>query len=126
MGEFYSVYLGKHLVGKVQVVKEGLYYRFICRCQLSGGGMYRLFAACGDKNESLGLVVPMGDGFGIDTRIPAKRLGSGKMEFCLRPKQTISGHFVPIYPEEPFTYIENLKDGFLSIQNGQMGLMIAE
>lgn len=126
MGEYYGVYLGNHPVGKVQVVKEGLYYRFICRCQLSGSGMYRLFAACGEKNENLGLVVPIEDGFGLDTRIPSKRLGSGKMEFCLRPKQTTSGHFVPIYPEEPFSYIENLKDGFLSIQNGQPGLLITK
>lgn len=126
MGEYYGVFLGNHPVGKVQVVKEGLYYRFICRCQLPGSGMYKLFAACGEKNENLGLLVPIEDGFGLDTRIPAKRLGSGKMEFCLRPKQATSGHFVPIYPEEPFSYIENLKDGFLSMQNGQLGLLITK
>ncbi len=88
--------------------------------------MCRLSVACGNKRENLGLVVPVEDGFGLDTRIPTKRLGEGKMEFLLLPKHTISGQFVPIYPEEPFSYIEKLKDGFLSIQSGQAGLLISK
>ena len=126
MEKTYGVFLGNHQVGKVQVLKIGLYYRFICHCKLTGSILCRLYVACGDQKESLGIVVPIGDGFGLDTRLPIKRLGEGEMTFCLLPKHSVSGRFVPIYPEEPFAYMEQLKNGFLSVQNGQVGMMISK
>lgn len=127
MEETYGVYLGKDQMGKVQVGRQGLYYRFCCRCQLSGDVVCRLHVACGDKRESLGVVVPMDDGFGLDTKIPVKRLGEGKMEFLLIPKyETAGGTFVPVFPEEPFSYIERLKDAYLARKDGQVGVMLKE
>lgn len=127
MNETYGVYLGKEQMGKVQVQKQGLYYRFLCRCRLSGDVMCRLHVACGDKQESLGVVVPMEDGFGLDTRLPIKRLGEGQMEFLLVPKHEVGREaFVPVYPEEPFAYIERLKNAYLARKNGQIGIVIRE
>lgn len=123
----YGVYFGNQLAGKVQVLQQGLYYRFICRCQLTGDVMCRLSVSCGDKRENLGVVVPMDGGFGLDTKLPVKRLGEGKMEFSLLPKHDVpTGKFVPIYPEEPFTYIERLKDAYLARKEGQVGVVIKE
>lgn len=122
----YEVYFGGQPSGKVQVLRQGLYYRFICRCQLTGDVICRLWVYCGDKHENLGVVVPTGDGFGLDTKIPAKRLGEGELRFTLGPKHEQAGTFVPIYPEEPFAYIERLKDAFLVRKNGQVGVMIAD
>ena len=123
----YGVYFGSRLAGKVQVIRQGLYYRFICRCQLTGDVICRLQVSCGDKRENLGVVVPMDGGFGLDTKLPVKRLGEGKMTFQLRPKhEMMSGKFVPIYPEEPFAYIERLKKGFLVRRDGQVGVMLPE
>lgn len=127
MDENYVVCFGNHPVGKVQVLRQGLYYRFICRCRLSGDVVCRLSVRCGDKQEKLGVVVPSGDGFGLDTKIPVKRLGEGKMEFYLGPNHDhVMGKFIPIYPEEPFNYIERLKDAFLVRKNGQVGVMIPD
>lgn len=120
----YGVFFGSRQVGKVQVLRQGLYYRFICRCELSGDVMCRLYVYCDDRRESLGLVVPMDGGFGLDTHLSIKRIGEGEMSFSLVPKHDNAGKFVPIYPEEPFAYIENLKDGFLTIQEGQLGIMV--
>ena len=121
----YGVYFGNRQVGKVQVLRQGLYYRFICRCQLTGGVVCRLSVTCGNNRENLGVVVPVSDGFGMDTKIPVKRLGEGNMEFSLVPKhEAPAGKFVPIYPEEPFSYIARLKESFLERQNGQLGIMI--
>lgn len=123
--EFYLVYLGKEAAGKVQVLREGLYYRFVCRCSLTGDVVCRLVVRCGETQENLGVVVPLEQGFGLDKRIPAKRLGEGKMSFFLMPKHdAVSGRFVPIYPEEPFAYIARLKDAFLARQNGQVGIVM--
>ena len=123
----YDVFLGKDKVGKVQVLREGLYYRFLCRCRLSGEVVCRLLIRCGEKQENLGPVVPIGDGFGLEKRLPVKHLGEGEMEAYLMPKQdVVSGKFVPIYPEEPFGYIARLKDAFLARQKGQPGVVIPE
>lgn len=112
----YPVMLGNAQVGKVQLRKEGLYYRIFCRCQVSADGMFRLEA----NNENLGTIIPTDNGFGLETRIPVKRLGNGEMRFRLVPKHDslAPGRLIPIRPEEPFTYLEGLKNSFLVIQNG--------
>lgn len=121
----YGVYFGNRLVGKVQVLQQGLYYRFICRCRISGDVVCRLAVVCGEKQENLGVVTPMDGGFGLDTKLPVKRLGEGEMEFLLMPKHdAAAGKFVPIYPEEPFGYIRRLKDSFLATRDGQTGIVI--
>jgi hypothetical protein len=123
----YEVMFGKDRAGKVQVLKEGLYYRFCCRCRISGDVVCRLLVRCGEKEENLGVVVPIADGFGLDKRLPVKNLGEGEMQFCLMPKREgMPGKFIPIYPEEPFAYIARLKDAFLARQNGQIGIVIKE
>ena len=124
MEGIYGVYIGKQLAGKVQVQRQGLYYRFTCRCQISGDVVCRLHVSCGDKRENLGVVVPVDGGFGLDTKLPVKRLGEGKMEFTLIPKhEVLEGTFVPIYPEEPFAYIERLKEAYLVRKGEQVGVM---
>lgn len=123
----YGVYFGSEMAGKVQVKREGLYYRFTCRCKLSGDVVCRLHVTCGDKRESLGVVVPMDDGFGLDTRIPVKHLGEGEMEFRLLPKYDVPEEaFVPVYPDEPFSYIERLKNAFLARKEGRVGVSFRE
>lgn len=123
----YEVSFGAKTVGKVQVLRQGLYYRFICRCKLTGDVVCRLVVRCGNCCENIGVVIPTGDGFGLDKKLPAKRVGEGVPEFYLAPRHdTVNGKFVPIYPEEPFAYIARLKDAFLARQGGQIGVVIME
>lgn len=109
-------------VGKVQVLRQGLYYAFHCRCRISGETAVRLLARCGERQEDLGVLVPMEGGFGLDTRRPVKHLGEGEIQFLLAskhdPPQT---YFAPISPEEPFAYLQRLKDAYLETRNGQKG-----
>lgn len=124
----YPVMLGKETVGKVNLTKEGLYYRIFCRCRITGAGIFRLDAQCGGKRVNLGILVPEGDGFGLERRIPVKHLGDGEMTFQLMPgRDTLNrGTFVPIRAEEPFGYISRLKDSFLDYQDGQKGIRIPD
>lgn len=127
MEQWYPVLLGKAQAGKVCVERQGLYYRFCCRCNLTGTGIYRLYVRCGGVSQSLGVVIPTEGGFGLETKVPVKRIGEKTMEFTLllKPGET-GGRFIPIYPEEPFAYISRLKDGFLARQNGQLGLQLPD
>lgn len=128
MVEEYPVILGSSAVGKARIQREGLYGRIFCRCDLPGETMYRLSAQWGETQIDLGTLVPMGSGFGLETRIPVKRLGEGNPVFRLRAKHDrgTSGKFVPIYPEEPFAYIDRLKDAFLETRDGVRGIVIPE
>ena len=113
---------GDRPVGRVRAERQGLYYLFRCRCRLSGEAAFRLLAACGEKQEDLGVLVPMGDSFGLDTRRPVKRLGEGELSFRLVSKHDAPRtHFAPISPEEPFAYLQRLKDAYLAEKGGQIG-----
>lgn len=126
MEENFTVSLGGRQVGRAQVTRQGLYYRVICRCSLSGEVMYRLECACGSRSTSLGILVPCESGFGLETRFPVSRVGEGMLTFTLQPKHDpLAGRtFVPISPEEPFAYLARLKDAFLETRDGKKGASI--
>ena len=113
---------GDRPVGRVRAERQGLYYLFRCRCRLSGEAVFRLLVSCGEKQEDLGILVPMEGGFGLDTRRPVKRLGEGTLSFRLASNHDApKTHFAPISPEEPFAYLQRLKDAYLAEKNGQRG-----
>lgn len=113
---------GDRPVGRVRAERQGLYYLFRCRCRLSGEAAFRLLVSCGEKQEDLGILVPMEGGFGLDTRRPVKRLGEGMLSFRLVSNHDApKTHFAPISPEEPFAYLQRLKDAYLAEKNGQLG-----
>ena len=123
----YPLCFGGTAVGQVRLLREGLYYRFLCRCHLSGDVVCRVMVTWGELRENLGILVPVGDGFGLDTRVPVKRFGKGKPEFSVTPSRPPTGEkFLPISPEEPFAYIARLKDAFLEIREGQVGAVIRD
>jgi len=123
----YEILMGGKSIGTVSVTRQGLYYCFACRCCFSGDVMYRLSVICDGQTHSLGIPVPEGEAFVLHTRLPVKRLGEGKPEFRALPKHRgVGGVFVPISPEEPFSYLSRLKDAFLEIRDGKMGLVIPE
>ena len=109
----------------MQLLREGLYVRIICRCVMPDDEIYRLFIVQGDKRENLGVLVPEGDGLILNKRIPAKRFGGGVPAFTVSSGcGTQMGEFVPICPEEPFLYIHRLKSSFLQSENGKIGIRI--
>ena len=123
----YSVMLGDKAVGTAEVAREGLYYRIRCRCEDLGTGVYRVVVACGSREERLGILVPVDNAFGMETRIPVKKIGEGSLSFSAVPKHgPVEGRFVPLYPEEPFRYITKLKDAYLEKRMERIGVVIKE
>ena len=123
----YEIMLGGESVGQAVVRRQGLYYRFSCRCDLSGEVIYRITVTCGGKSESLGIPVPKNGEFYLDTRHAASRLGEGEPKFAAVPRRPdLGGMFVPISPEEPFRYLHRLENAFLARKDGQLGIVIPE
>jgi hypothetical protein len=114
-------------VGKVQLIRQGLYWRVICRCQCSNDLVRRLYAVWDDGRENLGVLVPEEDGFRLDRRIPVKRLRTDGVKFMLSTGgHSREGKLVPVSPEEPFAYIDRLKHAFLETENGKIQIRIEE
>ena len=123
----YEIRRGNDVVGTATVEKQGLYYRFFCQCQIQGQGMRRILVSCGKTRIDLGICVPLEDVFGLEKKVPCKQLGEGMPEFQLLPKYPdVKGKFIPVYPDEPFAYMSRLKDAYLSVRDGQPGIVIAE
>ena len=86
MAETYDIRFDDAPVGKARVEKQGLYFCFSCRCRLPDEKLYRIHVISGENREDLGICIPLDGMFGMDKRLPAKRLGEGTLEFILLPK----------------------------------------
>lgn len=123
MEGIYDVLLADEPVGTVEVTRHGLYYRFDCRCRLSGTVICRVSVECDGKHESLGVLAPSGDRFCLSTKLAVKRFGKGEPRFTALPRHhEWKGEFTPVYPEEPFRYLTRLQEAFMVIREGQAGV----
>ena len=121
----YEVLCGEKKVGTVQVEREGLYYRFSCRCDVSPQEMKRLWMRLGSKETDLGLCVPVDGRFGTDKRLPIRQCGDGKPQFLLRHRN-LKPQFVPLSPEEPFRYLHRLEHAYLEQRGNTLGIVIPD
>ena len=127
MKGFYTVYNGREPVGKVELIPQGLYCRVICRCAVDSDQIFRLYAVSEERKENLGVLLPDTDGFCLDRKVPVKNLGREPIRFLVSSGSGgLQGKFIPISPEEPFRYIDRLKDSFLETENGRIGIRIWE
>lgn len=121
----YDIFLGKEIVGQAQVQRQGLYYHFTCKCDISGDVIYRVSVSCNDHHENLGILIPMDGAFGLSTKLAVRRLGEGIFRFRALPKhQKCERVFVPVYPDEPFAYINRLQNAYLEVRDGQIGVLL--
>lgn len=123
----YLVTSGEETIGRVQVQRQGLYYYIHCRCNITGCVRYQLVASSEQNTVDLGLCVPMDGKFGVETKIPCKRLGEGSFSFRLVPRRRKSAaNFVPVSPDEPFAYIRQLQNAHLARLEGAVGIVLPE
>lgn len=110
-------------MGQAQVKRQGLYYYFSCVCELSGEVIYRIVVSCDGKSESLGIPAPEGVKFTLNSRLPVSKLGQGEPKFQLLPRHPNAEEvFIPLSPEEPFAYLQQLKNTYLLRRNGRLGV----
>ena len=115
MDGIYDVLFGGEPVGKAFVDRQGLYYRFRCRCGLPGEGMYRIRVICGAGQQDLGILVPMEGDFGLQTRLPVKLFEGDQPRFLAVPRHgPVRENMISVYPEEPYAYIQRMKAAFLA------------
>ena len=104
MAETYDITHEGAPVGTARMEKQGLYYVFSCRCRLPEEGLYRIHAINGDGREDLGICIPVDGVFGMDKKVPQKRIGEGILTFELVPKDWQPQEIVP--EPEPIPQVE--------------------
>lgn len=127
MEKFYPINRNGIAVGKMCVQKQGLYYCFSGHCTLSRDDIYRVVVKCGMKEMNLGVLIPEDGSFHIRKKVPIKQIGEGNWNFgVISDRSDTKSVFVPIIPDEPFSYISRIKDSFLKLQNGNPGILLIE
>ncbi len=127
MNQKFDIFRGGEKIGKAEVTREGLYYRFRCCCALSGEVIYRLHVTCGTKTENLGILIPSGDAFRLEKRLPVSRFADGEFTIRAVPANPDRGkQFVPVLPEEPFQYIAKLNAARMASRDGQAGVVFED
>lgn len=123
----YPIVLSGKEVGQAEVTRQGLYYHFFCKCRLTGEVICRLAAVCGEKMENLGIPMPESGYFMLQKKVPVSKFQGDSLQIRVLPRHPqLEGKFVPICPEEPFSYLSRLKDAYLQRRNGQLGIVIRE
>ncbi len=121
----YEITLAGEQVGTAKVTRRGLYYGIDCRCQLLRSNVYDLTARWGNQSMHIGIPVPDGNSLHLGKTVPVKSAGQGSPVFILTPRHEKSaGRFVPVYPEEPFSYLRRLEGAYLEVRQGQVGIVL--
>lgn len=118
---WYPVFWNGEKTGEVTVTKQGLYYAFSCVVHLPPGSHCRLYASTQGEIRDMGLCVPSGNAFVLQTRIPAKYFGGGEYSFCLN--KPVTEEFVPVSSDKPFPALDRLESGKFAICGAEPGIV---
>lgn len=112
----HDVILNGNKVGYVAIESIGLYYKFFCECTLPENKIYRLFSGDKDTFVKLGVCVPEGGKFVLNTRLPQKVFSEKPSKFWLMSKVD---NEISIENGKPFDYLDKLDFARLKKSNGQ-------
>lgn len=119
----YPVFLDGEAVGEAEVISEGLYYRFRCKCALPTKAVYRLTVAVSQKQYDLGICVPDGRTSIVNKRVAVKKFPKGEMLFWVSCNaEDLQG--IQLTEMNPFPDIKSLLGARLQIKNGVHEIII--
>ena len=119
----WNVYYEDRPVGSCCLYQEGLYIRFVCRCDRCSDAISRLVLRCGGETRDLGILVPVDGGLGLDRKLPSKTVPEGELKFSiLIPERHSQGTFVPVKAGEKCLCLSRLAEARFAKQNGEAGL----
>ena len=117
MENIFTVYRDGTAFGRASMAREALYYRISVRCpEPVRVSIY------GDKGfRDLGICVPSGNEFIIETRIPSKQIGDREVRFQAESEKD---SFFPVYANQRFLHLDILRSSVLAFRSGEIGVQI--
>ena len=119
----YDIIAGTQVVGRAEVIKEGLYYRFSCKCSPPSDGIHRIIVTDGNNTLDLGICVPTGEWFCLVSRVPIKYLSGEDLKFTLVPKG-FQNKPLPVATNKPFEELDKLDSAHLEVTQESIGIVI--
>ena len=117
----YDILMDTQVVGQAEVTKEGLYYRFSCKCTPPDDGIHRILVSDGNSTKDLGICVPTGEWFCLVCRVPVKYLSDENLQFALVPKEQRG---IPVETDSAFAHLDKLDSARLQEVNGKTEILI--
>ncbi len=108
----YDILMDSKVVGQAEVIKEGLYYRFSCKCTPPDESIHRIVVSDGNNTKDLGICVPTGEWFCLVSRVAVKNLPGVNLQFTLVSKDK-KETAVPVATDEPFPHLDKLDSAHL-------------
>ena len=120
----YAVTLNGEKVGTATMVRRGLYYEVVCRCNYSGGNMLRLLADINHSVENFGILIPTDGRLELKKLVSAKRMGEVTPVFYLKDQQIHAVDFLPVCSAAPFPHLHRLNECVFAVRNGKPGVEV--
>ena len=117
----YDIISNGEQIGYVNVEKEGLYYKFVCKCTFHDQNVHRVVVSDGESVLKLGICVPDGDKFTLLSRVPVKYLKGKNLRFWV---ESNCSSCIPVSSGKPFAQLDKLETARLQITNGQPSIII--
>lgn len=123
--EKYDVLKDSIVVGFVNVIREGLYLRFQCRCKSFDSEIYRLIAYSGSQPIDLGICVPEGNYIILNKKMPVKVFCEMPAQFTLKANNTSTQTVLAtVDPQQPFRLIDQLPLSKLDLKDGKYRIIL--
>lgn len=120
----YDVYYRNRVFGRLYMEVNGLYYKISFQFK-SVDKVLRLIDRCDNGDISVGICAQTQKGFGIEKKIPVKRLGIGAHHFELVPAEcNADAYFIELFEEKNCEAVTQLENARFCLRNGKPGLMI--
>ena len=114
-GRYAVLYRGES-VGMAEVIRQGLYYRIICRCRIRDSRIHRLYAG----SEKIGVLIPEGESLAMECKVAVSRIKGD----CLFSLDEEPQEFIPIQIGEEFSYLDKIRLSKLTFQEGNPGMIL--
>ena len=121
----YDLFMDDRIVGKADVVNEGLYYVIKCTFSLDHDGIYRAIVQTDHECLNLGICVPEGDLFAATVRIPVSKIENDDVRFYIVSIDAKRAQGHPVSEDAPFDFLELLYAARFSKINGKPSIFIA-
>ncbi len=122
----YQLFCNGISAGQAQVVRQALYYRIDCRCELATDEIFRVAMCWKDGWENLGVLVPEKGAFCLRKKIAANKWGREVPVFRIyRAGENPMDEFVPLDPDVPVDCMLRLKDARFARRDGRPGLLFS-
>lgn len=119
----FDILMDTQVVGQAEMTKEGLYYRFTCKCTPPDDAVHRIVVSDGKHTRNLGICVPTGEWFCLVSRVPVKYLPGENLRFTLIPKDAHK-EMIPVETDISFSGLDKLESACLQETDGNSEIVI--